>query len=185
MNLEQTYHFRAGQPMVLDRPDHRHRDWDVFLSLDPPGHGLAGLSAMEKSHDVVSPKEKKYASTALLKPLRAFYARRKIRIPKTFRCMSWRMVAGLFSDWKRAAHTRISKANDLFPDREAISIPVGRRWRLLAEWQDGKVIPIRLLSHEAYNHKWKWEKAMTFLTLSSSAFFLSLRSGLGFVCGMI
>ena len=144
--------------MVLDWPDHRHRDWDVFLSLDPPDHGLAGLNAMEKSYDVVLPKEKRYASTALLKPLRAFYARRKIRIPKSIPlhvlAHGRRIILGLE---KGRAYTSF-KGKRLFPDREAISIPVGRRWRLLADWQDGKVIPVQLLSHEAYNQKWKWEK---------------------------
>ncbi len=113
---------------------------------------------MENSHDIVSPKEKKYASTALLKPLRAFYARRKIRIPKNIPlhilAHGRRIILGLE---KGRLYTNF-KGKRLFPDREAISIPVGRRWRLLAEWQEGKVIPVRLLSHEGYNHKLKWEK---------------------------
>ena len=110
---------------------------------------------MGNSQKVVSPNEKKGASTALLKPLRAFYARRKIRIPKNIPlhilAHGRRIILGLE---KGRAYTDF-KGKRLFPDRDALSIPVGRRWRLLAECQDEKVVPIRLLSHEAYNHKWR------------------------------
>lgn len=110
---------------------------------------------MEKPHEVVSPKEKKNAATAFLKPLSAFYARRKIRIPKNIPlhilAHGRRIILGLE---KGRAYTDF-KGKRLFPDRDAISIPIGRRWRLLAECQDGNVVPIRLLSHEAYNHKWR------------------------------
>jgi len=36
-------------------------------------------------------------------------------------------------------------------DRDVISIPVGRRWRILAFWQDGEAVPQAILSHERYN----------------------------------
>ena len=36
-------------------------------------------------------------------------------------------------------------------DRDVISIPVGRRWRILASWQDGEAVPQAILSHERYN----------------------------------
>ncbi|MBL7163814.1 MAG: hypothetical protein ISS57_14535 [Anaerolineales bacterium] len=36
-------------------------------------------------------------------------------------------------------------------DRDVISIPVGRRWRILALWQDGEAVPQAILSHERYN----------------------------------
>jgi hypothetical protein len=36
-------------------------------------------------------------------------------------------------------------------DRDVISIPVGRRWRILARWQGGKAIPRQILSHERYS----------------------------------
>ena len=36
-------------------------------------------------------------------------------------------------------------------NRDVISIPVGRRWRILARWQGGKAIPRQILSHERYS----------------------------------
>jgi len=36
-------------------------------------------------------------------------------------------------------------------DRDVISIPVGRRWRILASWKDGEAVPQEILSHERYN----------------------------------
>jgi len=113
---------------------------------------------MENSRDIDSNKVKNRASSTLQKPLRAFFLRRNIRIPKSIPlhvlAHSRRIILGLE---KGRPYTDF-KGKRLFPDREVISIPVGRRWRLLAEWQEGKVTPIRLLSHEAYNHKWNWEK---------------------------
>lgn len=38
-------------------------------------------------------------------------------------------------------------------DRTVISIPVGRRYRLLAVEQDGRVHPRELLSHGDYNNR--------------------------------
>jgi hypothetical protein len=113
---------------------------------------------MENKRESLAPREKKYASTTLLKPMRAFFTRRKIwlpkRIPLHILAHARRIILGL----EKGRSYTVFKGKRLFPDREVISIPVGRHWRLLAVWQDGKVIPVRLLSHEAYNHKWKWEK---------------------------
>ena len=36
-------------------------------------------------------------------------------------------------------------------DRNMISIPVGRRWRILAFWRNGEAVPRAILSHERYN----------------------------------
>jgi hypothetical protein len=36
-------------------------------------------------------------------------------------------------------------------DRRLISIPIGRKWRLLAVDQGGRIVPREVLSHARYN----------------------------------
>ena len=36
-------------------------------------------------------------------------------------------------------------------DRTLLRIPVSYRYRLLCRWQAGRIVPLRVLSHEAYN----------------------------------
>jgi hypothetical protein len=36
-------------------------------------------------------------------------------------------------------------------DRTLLRIPVSYRYRLLCRWQAGRIIPLQVLSHEAYN----------------------------------
>ena len=144
--------------MVLDRPGNRYRYWDWLIGVYELDGRVSGLKMMGKLiENGVTNKQQKF-STTLLKPLRAFYARRNIRIPRNIplRILSHgrRIILGLekgkaFSDYR---------GKRLAPDRDVISIPVGRRWRLLMEWREDRIVPVRLLSHEAYNHKSNWEK---------------------------
>ncbi len=36
-------------------------------------------------------------------------------------------------------------------DRNVVSLPVTYRWRIIARFEDGSIVPERILSHEAYN----------------------------------
>lgn len=113
---------------------------------------------MEQSKNNIADHPTSRPANALQKPLRNFFQRRNIRIPRSIPlhvlAHGRRIVLALE---KGKEYTQF-KGKRLFPDRDLISIPVGRRWRLLCEWQDGKIIPAQLLSHESYNHKRNWEK---------------------------
>jgi hypothetical protein len=144
--------------MVMDWVDHWYRHRDRRIGLDALDNRGKELSMAENPTEDDFTKPQPSISTAQLKPLRAFYARRKIRIPKNIplRVLSHgrRIILGL----EKGKTYFEYKGKRLAPDRDVISIPVGRRWRLLVERRDGKIVPVRLLSHEAYNHKSNWEK---------------------------
>lgn len=36
-------------------------------------------------------------------------------------------------------------------DRSVVSFPLGRRWRMLAKFEDGKLEPLEVMSHEQYS----------------------------------
>ena len=103
--------------------------------------------------------EKDPLANAALKPLRAFYHRRNIRIPKRIPlyvlARGRRIILGL----EKGRCFVEFQGKQLAPHRDVISIPIGRRWRLLGKLQDGKMLPTRLLSHEAYNHIWRREQS--------------------------
>lgn len=43
-------------------------------------------------------------------------------------------------------------------DRTLVSIPIGRRYRLLCRVVEGQLTPLRILSHEQYNSPHHWPK---------------------------
>jgi hypothetical protein len=141
--------------MFLDWYCHRHGAGHYDFCFNPAAHRLADWMMTERDERFSSLDSQSVAS-APIELLQAFYDKRNIRIPKSIPmhilAHGRRIILGL----ERGFSYINFKGKRLSPDRKMVSIPVGRRWRLLAKYREGKTIPVRLLSHETYNHKQKW-----------------------------
>lgn len=83
--------------------------------------------------------------------LKAHLAKRRITYPRRAPLHVLRKTVRIVKQLERGeAYWRL-RGKRMHYDRTLISIPVGHRWRLLARDVQGEVIPVCLLSHEAYN----------------------------------
>ncbi len=108
---------------------------------------------MENEKDTELPPKNTGGSSALLKPLRAFFAKRNVRLPRNIPLRVLAHARRIILSLEKGREYTDFKGKRLMPERNLISIPVGRNWRLLAEWQEGKIVPSRLLSHQTYNYR--------------------------------
>lgn len=96
-----------------------------------------------------TPAPRKFRS----KGLESFFVRRGIRIPQ--HAPAWILAKArlIILKIERGVSFQALKGKRMSYDRNVVSIPIGRSWRLLAICKEDACLPQRLLTHQDYNHR--------------------------------